>query len=355
MAEDKDSRTEQPTDKRRKDARKKGQVAKSQELNSFIILATATVFFTYATFHTYQLIMELWQEIFANAAEYPINVYSLQYLIKGLEEKLAWIFLPFMLCMAAVGVYINYWQNDGWLFSWEPLHLKWGKINPITGAKRFIGKEGVVNLAKSLAKLLVIGIAVWVALKDELETLPLLMELPLEQSFQVLGNEAFVLFMRALAALAVIAFADYSYQKWRYVDNMKMTKQEVKDEHKQTEGDPRIKGRIRNKQYEMHRARMMGSIPEAEVIITNPTHLSIALRYDRLRDPAPVVVAKGAGFIALKIREIAKEHNIVMVEDKPLAQTLFKHVDIGETIPDNLYKAVAETLAYVYRLKAKTL
>ncbi len=323
------------------------------ELNSFLILGGATVFFTFFAFQMYQRIMELWTEIFSNAAEYPLSVESAQLLGRMLSEKMMGVALPFMLTIAFVGVASNYWQNDGWLFSLEPLQLKLSKLNPLTGFKRFMGKEGAMNLLKAIGKLSIIGAAVWIALKDEIETIPILMELPLEQTFQVLGNEAFILFLRVLGALAIIAFIDFTYQKWSYKDNMKMTKQEVKDEHKQSEGDPRIKQRIRNKQYEMHRNRMMQAVPEAEVIITNPTHLSIALRYDRLRDPAPVVVAKGAGFVALKIREIAKENDIVLVEDKPLAQTLFKHVDIGETIPDNLYKAVAETLAYVYRLKAK--
>jgi flagellar biosynthetic protein FlhB len=355
MAEDKDSRTEAPTSKRLTEAREKGQVAKSQEVNTFILLSAATVFLSFFTLKMMEGIIRLWREVFSAAAEFEINPTSAHYLLKGIMEELGGVALPFMATLALVGLAANYWQNDGWMLSFHPLAPKWSKLNPLSGMKKIVGKEGLMNLFKSLGKLAIVSVAVWIAMKDELLMLPPLLEASLEETLSILGGELLMLFVRALGALAIIAFIDYSYQKWSFTDNMKMTKTEVKDEHKQQDGDPITKMRIRQRQYDMHRNRMMQAVPEAEVIITNPTHLSIALRYDRLRDPAPVVVAKGAGYLALRIREIGKEHDIVMVEDKPLAQTLFKNVDIGEQVPESLYKAVADTLAYVYRLKKKAI
>lgn len=263
--------------------------------------------------------------------------------------------MPFMFTMALAGVLSNYWQNDGWIFSWDPLTPKFNKLNPLTGWKKFLGKEGLMNLGKSLIKLALISTAVYMAADDEWELIPVLMNSTIIQIFQILGEQILDLVLKVLFVLIILAIIDFAWQKYQFTQNLKMTKQEVKDERKQQEGDPIIKQRIKQKQFEMFRNRMMASVPEAEVIITNPTHLSIALRYNRVADPAPVLVAKGAGYIALKIREIAKERGITIVEDKELARTLFKNVDIGDVIPESLYKAVAETLAYVYKLKNKAL
>lgn len=212
-----------------------------------------------------------------------------------------------------------------------------------------------MNLIKSVSKLALIGTAVYMSLEDEWELIPVLMDSTIIQMLQILGRETLELVLKVLMVLIVLAIIDFVWQKYQFHQNLKMTKQEVKDERKQAEGDPIIKQRIRQKQFEMFRTRMMAGVPEAEVIITNPTHLSIALRYNRLSDPAPIVVAKGAGYVALKIREIAREHGITIVEDKLLARTLFKTIDIGDTIPESLYKAVAELLAYVYKLKNKVI
>lgn len=351
--EDKDSKTEEPTEKRLRETREKGRTAKSLEINTVFILTATLLFFTFFWAGFLEDILALWREYFSAAGEYDVTPGALHHLLNVTMRKVFFILAPVLFTVAAAGVVSNVWQNDGWIFSWDPIMPKFNKINPLTGWKRFLGVEGLANLAKSMAKLGMVAVAVYYSLFEEWKKVPVLMELPVEQTLQMLGDETFWLVVKVLMALMIIAIADFAYQKYRFHESLKMTKQEVKDERKEREGDPIIKSRIRQKQFEVFRRRMMAGVPEAEVIITNPTHLSVALRYDRLKDSAPVVVAKGAGYIALRIREIAKEHDIPIMEDKPLAQTLFKNVEIGEMIPESLYKAVAEVLAYVYRLRAK--
>lgn len=356
MAEDdKESKTEEPTEKRRSESREKGRTAKSTEVNSVIIIITSTAFFTFLGMVFIRNILLFWREMFANVATFDVTPDAMHALLALLMPEFFYLVLPFMFTLALAGVASNVWQNDGWIFSFDPLSPKWSKVNPLQGWKKFMGKEGAMNLLKALVKLGIISVAVWASMDDELSLIPILMESPVIQTLQILGWETLDLVTKVIIAMIVIAAIDFVWQKYQFTENLKMTKQEVKDERKQQEGDPTIKMRQRQKQFEMHRNRMMAAVPEAEVIITNPTHLSVALRYDRLRDHAPVVVAKGAGHVAMRIRELAKEHDIPLVEDKPLARTLFKNVDIGEAIPDTLYKAVAEILAYVYRLKHKIL
>lgn len=356
MAEvDQESKTEEPTEKRLRESREKGRTAKSMEVTTVFILTAALVFFTFFSVWFIENILLLWREFFSASGQYTINTETLQHILRLIMSRLFLLLGPVLVAIAIMGVLSNYWQNDGWIFSWHPLAPQWNKINPLTGWKRFIGVEGLNNLIKSLAKLTLVAVTVYLSLFDEWEKAPVLMELPVWQTLQMLGEETFYLVLKVLMVLIIIAIADFAFQKYRYKENLKMSKQEVKDERKDMEGDPIIKMRIRQKQFEMFRQRMMAEVPEAEVIITNPTHLSIALRYNRETDPAPVCVAKGAGYVALRIREIARENDVPIVEDKPLAQTLFKSVEIGETIPETLYKAVAEILAYVYRLKAKVI
>lgn len=353
--ENKESKTEEPTEKKKIDTREKGRTAKSLEVNTVILLIAAMIYFLYQGFYIVDGMNLLMVEYFGSAGVYDLTPSSTQYLIKITFTRLFYMIMPFMFAMALAGVLSNYWQNDGWIFSWHPLKPQFNKLNPLNGLKKFLGKEGAMNLGKSLVKLSLIGTAVYMALQSEWDLIPVLMDSTIIQILQILGNQILDLVLKVLFVLIILAIIDFAWQKYQFHENLKMTKQEVKDERKQQEGDPIIKQRIRQKQFEMFRNRMMVGVPEAEVIITNPTHLSIALRYNRITDPAPIVVAKGAGYVALKIREIAKENGITIVEDKPLARTLFKNTDIGDAIPESLYKAVAETLAYVYRLKNKAL
>jgi flagellar biosynthetic protein FlhB len=233
----------------------------------------------------------------------------------------------------------------------EPLRPKLAKLNPISGVKRLFSLKALVDLAKSIIKILIIGGIAYGFIKSQMEGFPPLMQQGVGQILLFIAQAAFKILFLVCLALILLAFLDFIYQRWQHEEDLKMTKQEVKDERKQVEGDPKVKGRIRKAQLEMAARRMMEAVPEADVVITNPSHLAVALKFEASQMHAPTVIAKGAGHIAERIKEVARNHQVPIVEDKPLAQTLFKMVEIGEFIPEELYRAVAEILAYVYRIK----
>jgi flagellar biosynthesis protein FlhB len=258
-----------------------------------------------------------------------------------------------MFATLVVVALVSNFAQTGFIWSVEPLAPKASKISPIEGAKRMFSKRALVELGKSLGKILIVGWAAFSVLQDNIGHLLQLSYQGKAQIMEFMGKASLDLVTRSCYVIALLAVLDYLYQKWEFEQDIKMTKQEVKEEFKQTEGDPLIKSRIRSIQREMARRRMMEEVKKADVIITNPEHLSIALRYDALSMEAPTVVAKGADKIAFKIRSIGMENHIPLVENKPLAQNLYKLVDIGQQIPPDFYQAAAEILAYVYGLKKK--
>jgi flagellar biosynthetic protein FlhB len=260
---------------------------------------------------------------------------------------------PLLLILMIVAILINLAQT-GILFTVEALTPKASKIDPIKGFERVFSKRSLVELAKSILKIVIVGWVAFSAFKNDIPRMIPLLYQENAQIFSILGELSFEIMVKSCCVILVLAILDYIYQKWEYEQNLMMTKQEVKDEFKQSEGDPMVKSRIRSIQREMARRRMMEEVPKADVIITNPTHLSIALKYKPLEGmKAPLIVAKGANNIAFKIREIAAKHNIPLVENKPLAQNLYK-LELGTEIPSNFYQAVAEILAYVYGLKKRS-
>ncbi len=260
------------------------------------------------------------------------------------------VLLPIFMPIAVVGFVANVMQV-GFFISSEAIALKPNKLNPISGMKRFVSLKSMVELGKSIIKVLFIAGIAYLLVKSEIQEFPMLIHREVGQILVFIARVSLKVCFFVCVALIVLAIVDYIYQRWQYEQDLKMTKQEVKDEQKQTYGDPKVKARIRGVQMEMARRRMMEAVPEADVIITNPTRLAIALKFDAREMIAPQVLAKGAGHIAGRIREIAREHQIPVVEEKPLAQALYKMVEIGDYIPAELYRAVAEVLAYVYRLK----
>ncbi len=260
------------------------------------------------------------------------------------------VLLPIFMPLAVVGFVANVMQV-GFLISSEAIALKPSKLNPISGMKRFVSLKSMVELGKSIIKVLFIAGIAYLLVKSEIQEFPMLIHREVGQILVFIARVSLKVCFFVCVALIVLAIVDYIYQRWQYEQDLKMTKQEVKDEQKQTYGDPKVKARIRGVQMEMARRRMMEAVPEADVVITNPTRLAIALKFDAREMIAPRVLAKGAGHIAGRIREIAREHQIPVVEEKPLAQALYKMVEIGDYIPAELYRAVAEVLAYVYRLK----
>jgi len=344
-------RTEKATPKRRQQSRKKGQVAQSREIPSVLILLTALGVFYFAGSWMFLNISGLLGGVYQELDTLRLNTVSdVSAFSVDIFQKLFSILIPFFVPILIAGLVGNIGQVGFEMHS-EPLRPKLAKINPIAGLKKFVSMRSLVELGKSIMKLLIIGGISYGLIKAEMKGFPPLMQQGVGEIFLFIAQVAFKILFFVCLALIILALLDYIYQRWQFEQSIKMTKQEVKDEHKQVEGDPKVKSRIRKAQLEMAARRMMEAVPEADVVITNPVHLAVALKFEASEMVAPTVIAKGAGHIAERIKEIASEHQVPIVEDKPLAQTLFKMVEIGEFIPAELYRAVAEILAYVYRLK----
>ncbi len=353
MAEaEKDNNTEQATPKRLEEARNKGQVAKSREVASALIMVTSLMYFYFDASGIVHRSMELMKSSFGNLRRTDLTVDALQVLLIELIIKVAVLILPLLLTLMVAGVLANVMQV-GILFSTESLQPKFSKVNPLKGLKNMLSLKSIVELFKNLFKITLVGFIAYVTIKNEVLDVSPLMEQDVWQIMVYMGNVSFKILLTTCWVLIALALMDYLYQHWEHGRSLKMSKQDIKDEYRNMEGDPLIKARIRRLQRDMAMRRMMSKVPTADVVITNPTHLAVALKYDQARMAAPVVVAKGADLVAQRIKEIARENGIAVVENKPLAQVLYKMVDITEAIPDNLYQAVAEILAYVYGLKRK--
>ena len=343
-------KTEEPTAKRRNDARQKGQVARSQELSGAFVLL-AGFFVMRALGSTILTEIEMYTvHIYANMNQ-TVDAETVMRLIIDGMIVLAKTAFPVMIAILVMGLAINFYQV-GFMFTTEPLSFKLDKLNPITGFGRIFSKRSIVELLKSLMKIAIIGAFLYVYLSGEIMHMPEFIYLDLKSSMARMGDIIFSLVFQIIIVYFVMAAADFAYQKWQTTQDLKMSKQDVKEEFKQTEGDPQIKGKIRQKQQQMAMNRMMKEVPEADVIVTNPTHYAVALKY-KAGMKAPEVVAKGQDLVAQKIKDIAREHRVTIVENKPLARALYAAVDVGGIVPPELYQAVAEVLAYVYRLKKK--
>jgi flagellar biosynthetic protein FlhB len=262
------------------------------------------------------------------------------------------IMAPIMLAVFVVAILSNLMQV-GFIFAWEPLAPKLSRISPIKGMGRVFSKQTMMELFKSVAKLVLVGVIAYWTVKGEMDNIVSIGGTGIIGIALYISKVIFKIFFFVCLAMIFLAALDYAFQKWQFEQQLKMTKQEVREEFKRTEGDPLVKSRIRRVQQEVARRRMMQEVPKADVVVTNPIHLALALRYDSAVMTAPRVVAKGAGHLAERIKTLAKEHNIPVVEDKKLAQDLYKMVDLGAEIPSIFFQAVAEVLAYVYRLKGK--
>ena len=344
-------RTEPATPKRREEARKKGQVAQSREVPSVLVLLSALAVFFFSGFHMFQGLLDLMRVLLQNMGTLRLQEGSITRFLADILHQVFIIVFPLMLAIAIAGIAANLLQV-GFLFTTEPLTPRLSKLNPFNGIKRLVSLRSLTELAKSLLKIVFVGSIAYLMVRGELENIPGLMHMDVRDTLSFLSRVSLKIGFYTCLALIVLAALDYAFQRWQHEKSLRMTKQEVKDELKQREGDPAVRARIRSIQREMAQRRMMESVHDADVIITNPTSLAVALKYDAKHMLAPQVIAKGAGFIAERIKEIAKENGIPVLEHKPLAQTLFKLVEIGGFIPVNLYQAVAEILAFVYRLKA---
>ena len=347
--EDRHERTERATPRRREEARKKGQVAKSREVASAGILFAGMAIFYFSAGWMVQALGETMARFIRESGTFRLTQTSVETLLDRSLKGLTAILFPFVL-LPILGILISLIQI-GVLFTAEPLKPNLSRINPIEGLKRLLSPSSLAELIKGVAKLLLIGYVAYWAVGDEMEKIGVLTDTDTITILTYLGSAAFRVFIKTSWVLIVIAIADYAFQRWELERNLRMTKQEVKEEFKEAEGNPLIKSRIRSLQRELARRRMLGEVPKATVVVTNPVHLAVAIRYEQGRMAAPVVVAKGAGLIAERIKEIATEHNIPVVENRSLAQVLYRKVDVGREIPVSLYRAVAELLAYIYSLR----
>jgi flagellar biosynthetic protein FlhB len=345
-------KTEKATPKKRQDARKKGQVAKSMEVPSaFILLFSFLCLFLFGGFLGEKLValftVPLTEYLLWDVTAANLSVIFSQLILEGLL-----LVLPFFVIAAAIGIVGNYVQF-GFLFSTEPLKMKFSKLNPLEGAKRIFSLRALVEFAKSLLKILVVGCAVYFILWGKRTEILALSHVPLEQMLKFTSATTVMLGLVISLIFIVLAALDYMYQRYEHEKSLRMSKQDIKDEMKKTEGDPLIKGKIREKQRRMALMRMMQEVPKADVVITNPTHYAVALQYDKEKMDAPVVIAKGADYIAQKIKEKAREHGVMTMENRMLARALYEQTEIGQTIPEDLFQAVAEVLAYVYKVKGR--
>ncbi len=353
MAEgDFQEKTEKATPKKRSEARKKGDVAKSREVSSVaVLLAGLSSLFLFGPFmygHIVNLMRESFTMVGAPSLEYGEFIALSRHVVRSYIIMV----LPLMVVVVVVAVASNVMQV-GFMFSWEKMKPKMDKLNPIKGLGKFVSKQAFVELLKSLMKLAAVGMIAYWTVEGEMDRIRALGGMEVPAILLYILKVILKIFLRVCILLVFIAVLDHAFQKWQFEEKMKMTKQEVKEEHKRTEGDPQIKSRIRRVQIEMARKRMMQEVPKADVVVTNPVHLALAIKYDRAIMDAPKVVAKGAELVAEKIKAVAIEHGVPVVENKKLARDLYKAVEIGDGIPSDFFQTVAEVLAYVYRLKGK--
>lgn len=349
-------KTEPATAKKLKDAREEGKVAKSRELSSAVDLIA--LFLVLKMFIAYlgSGFMEGFSSIYnkiPEVAEYggmDFSAFTASQLFRSSILSSIKLMAPFFVVGVFVALFIGVVQV-GWKVSTKPMQPKMDKFNPLNGFKRMFSKESLFELLKSFLKIGLIAYVAYASIRGHKEELFILYEIPLSQAIALCGGVVLDTGLRISLVYLLVGILDWAYQKHKFNEEMKMTKQEVKEEFKNTEGNPEIKSRQRSRMREASQRRMMQDVPKADVVITNPTHISVALSYDNEVSKAPVVVAKGEDYLALKIRETAKEHDVEIVENKPLARTLYATVDIGQEIPPELYQAVAEVLALVYHTK----
>lgn len=343
-------RTEQATQKRREEARKKGQVAHSAELNSVAIILAGLVAIHFVGGALYENLHRFTAETLSQGHAIHLSQESFPvYLWRWAEVSFA-VSWPILLIVSVAALAVNLAQV-GFAVSSEALTPRFSRINPVAGMGRLFSKRALVESIKGLFKIAIVGYVSYREVAKRTADLATMSESGVGRILALMGDLTFQVGIRVALFLAILAVLDYFYQRWEFEKSIRMSKQEIKEELRQSEGDPHVKARIRALQRESARKRMMEEVPKADVVITNPTHYAVALRYDAGTMAAPTVVAKGQNLIAQKIREVATKAGVPLVENPPLAQALYKAVDVGREVPENLYRAVAEVLAYVFRLK----
>ncbi|MDP4179469.1 MAG: flagellar biosynthesis protein FlhB [Bacillota bacterium] len=347
-----DDKTEKATPKRRQDARKKGQVLQSKEITSAFVLLFIFVALRLLGRYMYNEILYFTKTALLEYTKIP-DLYTLSGLTKLfilVAEELIKIAAPIMAVALITGLIAEYAQV-GFLFTFENLNFKFSRISPLSGLKRIFSLRSVVELVKSIIKLIIVGFVTYSYIKGEAGNIFTIMDMDAIGVGIYIGSTIINIAIRICIALIFVGAVDYIYQWYEFEKSLKMTKQEIKEEYKQTEGNPEVKAKIRQKQRQISMKRMLNDVPKADVVITNPTHFAVAVKYDAKVSAAPKVVAKGQDYMAQRIKEVAKENKVEIVENKPLARSLYSSVEVGQEIPQEMYQAVAEILAFVYGLK----
>lgn len=351
-------KTEEPTGKKLKDARNEGQVAKSKELTNLVGLLSLFLILKFAMGYLGKNFLSLFSFLYERFDEMII-------MPNGFVPKISFVSLlqtsmlavlkmvaPFLIIGFVTAFIVDLIQVK-WNVSTKPLKPKFNKLNPVNGVKRIFSSRSLVELLKSIVKIFLIGWVAYSTIKKNADFIYLMFNIPLWQGIAATGDLIVSFGLKVVAVYTVVTAFDFWFQRHKHHEDLKMTKQEVKDEMKNAEGDPQIKGKQKQRMLQASRRRMMQQLPEADVVITNPTHFAVAVKYDTDIAPAPIVIAKGEDYLAQKIKEKAKEYQIEIVENKPLARMLYHNVELGEQVPPELYQAVAEVIAMVYHLQGK--
>ena len=351
-----EEKTERATAKKRRDAREKGQVRQSTEVNTaFCCVVMFGLLFLIWPWFVERLTVIFVENLGTQSIQQAVNGMNTNELMAVFSRVLLNMLqtlLPILGAAMIAGIAINIVQV-GFLFTTKSLGMKFNRISPLSGFKRMFSLKTIVDLLKSLMKIVILGYIAYSEFNALIGSFPAYVGRDLYLTFIEIMRTAFLIALKMCIAMVFIAAADFLYQWWKYEKDLRMTKQEVRDEYKMTEGDPKVKGRIRQKQRQMSAMRMMSRVPEADVVITNPTHYAVALKYDEQVSSAPVVIAKGQDYVARKIKEVAMEFDVEIVENAPLAQSLYALCEIDDEIPADLYQAVADILVFVYRQKGR--
>ena len=344
-------KTEPASEKKRDDARRKGKIARSVELNSAFVLLFGLLIISFGGSTLVGGMAELVRDSLQRSGTTALTPTMLHSMAARGIVTVGALLAPVILGIMGVGLAAAYLQV-GFVYSPEAMRPNFEKMNPFTGIRKIlVSRRSLIELVKSLVKVGLVGMVAWWSVQDVIAESPALVQSDVVGLLGFIGRSAFSVGLRTGLVFMVLAVFDFFYQRFEYEREMRMSKEEVKEETKASEGDPMVKSRVRGIQRRIAYRRMMADVPKADVVVTNPTHLAIALRYDAEKMHAPNVVAKGADLVALKIKELALEHQVPIVEDRPLAQALYRSVEIGEEIPEKLFQAVAQVLAYIYRLR----
>ena len=353
MAEQQSSqdKTEKATPRRRRKAREKGQVAKSQEVSSVAVMLAGLLTLFFTSTYLYNGLSGVMRTVIGQAGTTTVDMNTIHTYAYRALEQFFWLVMPILLMVFIVAILANVVQV-GFLFSVQLIKPKPSKLNPINGLKRIMSKRSLVEMFKSVGKVVIVGYVAYSTIRGQMDNMLGLGDQTVIEILAFIAEVSFLVFIKSATIMVILAILDFAFNKWDHEKNLKMSKREVKDEWKQTEGDPLVRQRIRQTQHKLAQSRMMSAVPEADVVVTNPRHYAVALKYDTESMEAPTVTAKGADRIAAKIRELAEKHDVPMVENPPLARSLYQ-VEVGDFIPVELFEAVAKVLAYVYRLHNK--